>query len=513
MYFNDTVALYLQLLVTVLAFGIGFPSLLFDRPIWLRRVRKRYSIFNGVHLLIVIALIAIALFLLGYLFSPKRFVEIYTNKIHFRSLLQKIVVFVAITLGTILIFLLILERFHRTQKKKSLRRVGASVVLLVFGSLTIGIIWDIFALAIHTYEHTFPPLQYWIENPEEISNVLMFIGFIGAGLLWLRLYLYNFHSILERLSNITKCRLGIGNPLSDCWSYWFLYVVRRDLFSEDVEDKRNNGVYDDIQNSIIDMAVLGANATSEGEKIAVIRELNDILRNVKESITENSTQKNNTKILPPLIRGRLGRHKNFTITIKDSCQVIDQTATSESYEVIRRGLEVLDILLDLTKTSEDLSLNNYVAVFVIEKGADLLAVSTHSDNDKAREQLDAIVGKIQSVEQRNDARFRFALVGFESSNVNAFAQSLISLQGSRQSGFDYHVGLLALMAQKGDSARDWVKNTWLVNNPVEDEAFRHAYDFFVQTRADFETADAILDLAGYLKVDLHAENDSKTLKV
>ena len=521
---NPTVALYLQLLVTIVAFGIGFPSLIFTRPAWLRRVRERYSIFHRVHLLIVLTLVVISIMLLGYSFRPEKFFSVLTTHGFVSDRLLKLTntspIVINIIFLVIIIFLLVicfrflLVYFHKIWDDKERNftlGIVVSFFLIVISSLLFGLIWDFGGVLVmllldgaDTRHHfVWPPLLWLRDNPEEVSSVLIFISFVGAGVLWLRLYLYNFPSVLERLFKISQCRLSIAKHRYDCVSYFFLKRVRRNLFlrSDYAElSPRDDRKFESISSSIVDMGVLGANARDQGEKIAVLRMLHDLVMLMKKK--EENEKKDGSSFLASA---------NGLQAVKDICIAVDVTTTNSAisgYEGVRRGVEILDMLLALTKNCPKLfkgnylDLNNHVAEYVIEEGVELIKLTSRSEQGRLSMWLLRVAAEIEKNTLRNEAFFRFGVEAISRGNVNLRQNALIRLHYGDGDARNFYIGLLAKIYSAGDSGRDWVCNIWSRNNPVEKEWVKEAYRYFISQTGDISTADAIREFGSCLGADL-----------
>ena len=526
---NSQVGLYLSILITIMAFGIGFPSLIFTRPVWLRRIRERYSAFHGTHLLIVLDLVVIAVILLGYLFIPTEFYQ-HEQKLGLNNFIgRSFLTFLFLAV----ISIAALNRFHNARANSSWRIIGATLVLVLAASGLFGFLWDAFGVLLMISFETISkghanfckPCIYLANNPDEVSNVLILVSFVGAGVLWLRLYLYNVHSILERLSHITQCRFQIGNKLYVCWSFWLLKCVRRDLFPPIFvpPDKKEERDYENIASSIVDMGILGANARDQGEKIAVLRALNTIIDNLIAKIQERRAELDSHEeehqwkktVLRTLndvriwlitrkkiqARPNIVRHTNallgsdMRLFVSDVCNAIDDTVTNNSsmsgQEGYRRALEALDKLLRITQDNDNLyEEHNRIAYNVIEHGESLLRFSSLTNEVRYMKFLFSILQNVQTNTIRDEALFRFGLLATKENKIDLQLMTLQQLKNTSDANF--YVGLLARIAEQGGSAREWVLPQI---STVDSDNIEKAKHFFTEQMGDFVTADAIADLA------------------
>ena len=348
----EVASVYLQVLVTILIFGIGFPAFLYERPTWLRRIRDKYSIWGNLHKTLVVAIFIIAVIIATYLY-PGTITDTEncsSAEVQFKFSIQ----YIAYAIVGVIIPWLFYVFIEQSREKKGVRLARRIVkTFLAVASVTlIGMIWVSLGKPFHWFSsHAFCQSK----NVLDILSILLMVSLAASAVLWYRLYLFRFDTVLGRLVEITECRYG---KRRFCWNYWLLSI--RNLCPDDdtqsgdtqpdntqsnkheKESRHSAPTSDDLRSthfakrwlskivkmsdeqcpkdSIKDMGILGANAESQGDQIAVISHLRDFSDSIQVMDTD---------------------------TINDITDALGTTLSGveEGYaEIFRRSMKVLEIL-------------------------------------------------------------------------------------------------------------------------------------------------------------------------
>ena len=322
----EVASVYLQVLVTILIFGIGFPAFLYERPTWLRRIRDKYSIWNNLHKTLVVVIFIIAVIVATYLY-PGTITD--TENCSFAEVQFNFPIqYIAYAIGVVIIvFWGIYAWVEQSKEKKRVRWVRRSVKTFLAVALVtlIGLVWASLGRPFYWFSsHVFCQLES-TTNVLDILSILLMIALAASAVLWYRLYLFRFDTVLNRLVEITECRY---RRRRFCWNYWLLNI-RNLCFDDDVTQ------YETPKNSIRDMGVLGANAESQGDQIAIIRHL---FKFVEKWVPFDD---------PDAV-------EDITTAIKSTLSGVD-----EGYvEIFRRSMEVLRILSRNTTKEKTPEKNN-----------------------------------------------------------------------------------------------------------------------------------------------------------
>ena len=133
------------------------------------------------------------------------------------------------TLSTAILILWTWGELSKEQQKQGIfwrrlfRRLFKAVAafcIIVF----VGIMWINTGLWLIRMARVSVTVKIIRSNDRDILNILVLIGLLASALLWYRLYLYRFDTILKRLTEVAECRYGLRRKLPpfSCYNYCLL---------------------------------------------------------------------------------------------------------------------------------------------------------------------------------------------------------------------------------------------------------------------------------------------------
>jgi len=295
---EELAGIYLSVIVTILIFGIGFPSFIYERPTWLRRIRDRYSVWANLQKTLAFVLFSIAIIVIAYLFSDdiaNHCVEVGRCHFYFNKLIVlpdirfTIVVFVvlvvisAVSLALWTWFELSGGYARKAFWKHLFRRLFKSIMAFCIIFL-IGVFWvNVGFWLVNLVRNENDIMSTIRSNDRDILNILVLIGLLASALLWYRLYLYRFDTILKRLMEVTECHHHLRRrlPPVSCYNYCLLQF-RYALFDDNTtsEDRQSPEEKEHpLDRSIQHLGNMGANAEAIGDRLQVLESFAQLIKN------------------------------------------------------------------------------------------------------------------------------------------------------------------------------------------------------------------------------------------
>ena len=536
----DMVPDYLNIIVAIVIFGIGFPSLILQYPSWLRRIRPRYSIFHGSYFLILVITAFIFIALLEYKFYPPPLPNFCANWLCNFVLL--IIIFIFFFAGSFLSFLLSVYLYNKLNKE-GFGFVGKSMIVVtllitaLFFVLFVGVQWWILGQLLYYYawvifgDFSIPFTNLKLislrERYNDTSNILVFIAIVGTIILWVRFYYHQFPMVLERITNVGLCGMH-ANGL--CIHYRILKQIKRLLSAEkDIE----------IAQVIEDLGAMGANAESEGDVIYVLKSIQkianalderhldipherfkDYVREIGRSLSIALTNNNVNDIKPYILSVHvlkiiLKSTKNKGEEVVSPKEEQDKDTKFRFYQCVyfclkRLFLEDSKIASNHNNTKELSEARFAAAKYYGEIGTQLILKVKNTESIKVITDLVTHADRFfdDSPELLSDVLFQFGIIGLKEQRARVFTAIVDYLrmhcekEGTSSSTCHAYWGLLARIAATNESAKVWVKNKELsqTESPLEEilEEIDAAWDYFWAIVGDFETADALQQLKEYL---------------
>ena len=530
----DMVPDYLNIIIAIVIFGIGFPSLILQYPSWLRRIRPRYSIFHGSYFLILVIIAFIFIALLEYEFYPPSLSNFCTSQLC--NLISLIVIFVLFFASSVLSFLLSVYLYNNLNKKKSslIGKSATAIAILItslFFVFFVGVQWWILGQLLYYYawmilgDISIPFTELKLislrERYNDTSNVLVFIAIVGTIILWIRFYYHQFPMVLKRITNVGLCSMR-ANGL--CLHYYILKQIKWLLSTEE-----EIGTIQVIK----DLGAMGANAESEGDVISVLKSMQqianainkrhldipherfkDYIREIGSSISITLTNNNVNDIKPydysiSILESLMEATKNKSRKNKPLKETPKNNNKFPFHKCIHSCIKEYLSRNDKTTNNNRKRIvlseaHSALAKYYREIGIKLIVEVKDAESQKITAKLITNTEEFFYGSQNllSDIFFQFGVAGLKKQRYRVFVEFLDQLRKHcrKEASPTCHAywGLLARIAATNESAKAWVKNTELDSAEYTSEEIDAARDYFIFEYSDFETADALQQLKEYL---------------
>lgn len=505
---QEIAEVYLQVLVTILVFGIGFPSFLYERPTWLRRIRDKYSVWNNLHKTLVVVIFTIAVIVTTYLFPGSIAKECSSKKILIIPI--RLVVSATIVVAVAMVLWGVIGLPEQSRERRLVRWSRRSVkTFLAVGSIVlIGMVWAYLGKLFQTLSDLeFLKLRIR-SNDLNILSILLIIAMIAVAVLWYRLYLFRFDTILGRLVEITECRYKKRRL---CWNYWLLRI-RYQWF-----DDKSSRSKKPLEDSIKDMGILGANAESHGDRLNVLLRLEEFVKLIDateiyapltDAIQMTISGGHNTA------KGEL--YSNAIDIIRLILIKVNRSNDTKTRRTQRRNKRFSSWLRHLrafvakmfhrsivpkkdetTTEQEKLPISLALAQAMADIGSEALRHAANWQATRIKTQLSEAV-KSMAPGHQAETLFRFGLAAQEGGHVDEALQLMDDLSKSQAPEHtSYWIGLLARLAADKNAGSKWAAAKVKASADDAHKCIEEALDLF-GLLIDFETVDAIEALKPYV---------------